>query len=356
MTVVFSGIQPSGETHIGNYLGAIRHWAVDQHEHQSYYCVVDLHSLTLPHDPVELRSKTLAMATMLVACGLDPDVCTIFVQSHVPEHPRLTWLLECTASIGELQRMTQFKDKSSRNTGEFISAGLLTYPALMAADILLYDTNRVPVGDDQRQHIELARDVAIRFNSRYGSTFVVPEASIPRAGARVMDLQEPTNKMSKSVESPQGTVMVLDPPEVIERKLSRAVTDSDGEVRFDVAEKPGVSNLLSILAASTGEPIETLAAAIHAVRAAQEGHRCRAHRGAAADPRALHRARRRSRRDDRGAAQGSRQGARRRRRHLRARPLRHRPPRRLIFLVLLHLCDANAPRKPAGRPSRRRRL
>ena len=259
MTVVFSGIQPSGETHIGNYLGAIRHWAVDQHEHQSYYCVVDLHSLTLPHDPVELRNKTLAMATMLVACGLDPEVCTLFVQSHVAEHTRLTWLLECTASIGELQRMTQFKDKSSRKTGEFISAGLLTYPALMAADILLYDTDRVPVGDDQRQHIELARDVAMRFNSRYGDTFVVPEAAIPRAGARVMDLQEPTNKMSKSVESPQGTVMVLDPPDVIERKVSRAVTDSDGVVRFDVAEKPGVSNLLSILAASTGESPETLA-------------------------------------------------------------------------------------------------
>jgi tryptophanyl-tRNA synthetase len=259
MTVVFSGIQPSGETHIGNYLGASRHWAVDQHEHQSYYCVVDLHSLTLPHDPVELRNKTLAMATMLVACGLDPEVCTLFVQSHVAEHTRLTWLLECTASIGELQRMTQFKDKSSRKTGEFISAGLLTYPALMAADILLYDTDRVPVGDDQRQHIELARDVAMRFNSRYGDTFAVPEAAIPRAGARVMDLQEPTNKMSKSVESPQGTVMVLDPPDVIERKVSRAVTDSDGVVRFDVAEKPGVSNLLSILAASTGESPETLA-------------------------------------------------------------------------------------------------
>jgi len=259
MTVVFSGIQPSGDTHIGNYLGAIRHWAVDQHAHTSYYCVVDLHSLTLPHDPAELRSKTLAMATMLVACGLDPDVCTIFVQSHVPEHPRLAWLLECTASIGELQRMTQFKDKSARNTGEFISAGLLTYPTLMASDIVLYDTNRVPVGDDQRQHIELARDVAIRFNSRYGQTFVVPEAAIPRAGARVMDLQEPTNKMSKSVESPQGTVMVLDPPEVIERKISRAVTDSDGVVRFDVAEKPGVSNLLSILGASTGESPEALA-------------------------------------------------------------------------------------------------
>jgi len=259
MTVVFSGIQPSGETHIGNYLGAIRHWAVDQHEHQSYYCVVDLHSLTLPHDPVELQNKTLAMATMLVACGLDPDVCTLFVQSHVAEHTRLAWLLECTASIGELQRMTQFKDKSSRKTGEFISAGLLTYPTLMAADILLYDTNRVPVGDDQRQHIELARDVAIRFNSRYGDTFVVPEAAIPRAGARVMDLQDPTNKMSKSVESPQGTVMVLDPPDVIERKVSRAVTDSDGVVRFDVAQKPGVSNLLSILAASTGESPEALA-------------------------------------------------------------------------------------------------
>ena len=259
MTVVFSGIQPSGETHIGNYLGAIRHWAVDQHEHQSYYCVVDLHSLTLPHDPVELRNKTLAMATMLVACGLDPDVCTLFVQSHVAEHTRLAWLLECTASIGELQRMTQFKDKSNRKTGEFISAGLLTYPTLMAADILLYDTNRVPVGDDQRQHIELARDVSIRFNSRYGDTFVVPEAAITRAGARVMDLQEPVNKMSKSVDSPQGTVMVLDPPDVIERKVSRAVTDSDGVVRFDVAAKPGVSNLLSILAASTGDSPEALA-------------------------------------------------------------------------------------------------
>ena len=259
MTVVFSGIQPSGETHIGNYLGAIRHWAVDQHEHTSYYCVVDLHSLTTPHDPVELRSKSLAMATMLVACGLDPDVCTIFVQSHVAEHTRLAWLLECTASIGELQRMTQFKDKSARASGEFVSAGLLTYPTLMAADIVLYDTDRVPVGDDQRQHIELARDVAIRFNSRYGETFVIPQAAIPRTGARVMDLQEPTNKMSKSVDSPQGTVMVLDPPEVIERKLSRAVTDSDGEVRFDVAAKPGVSNLLSILAASTGENVEVLA-------------------------------------------------------------------------------------------------
>ena len=180
MTVVFSGIQPSGETHIGNYLGAIRHWAVDQHEHTSYYCVVDLHSLTTPHDPAELRSKSLAMATMLVACGLDPDVCTIFVQSHVAEHTRLAWLLECTASIGELQRMTQFKDKSARTSGEFISAGLLTYPTLMAADIVLYDTDRVPVGEDQRQHIELARDVAIRFNSRYGETFVVPQAAIPK--------------------------------------------------------------------------------------------------------------------------------------------------------------------------------
>ena len=261
MTVVFSGIQPSGDTHIGNYLGAIRHWVVDQHEDQAYYCVVDLHSLTLPHDPVALRSKTLAMATMLVAAGLDPDVCTIFVQSHVVEHPRLTWLLECTASIGELQRMTQFKDKSARNAGEFISAGLLTYPTLMAADILLYDTNRVPVGDDQRQHIELTRDVAIRFNSRYGDTFVVPDAAIPKEGARVMDLQEPTNKMSKSVDSPQGTVMVLDSPDVIERKVSRAVTDSEGEVRFDVVEKPGVSNLLSILAAATDRSPDDCAAA-----------------------------------------------------------------------------------------------
>lgn len=259
MTRVFSGIQPTGDTHLGNYLGALRNWVVDQHEHDSLYCVVDLHALTIPQDPAELRGKTLNMATMLVAVGLDPDVCTLLVQSHVPEHSRLAWLLECTASVGELQRMTQFKDKSAKQGTDFVSAGLLTYPALMAADIVLYDTDRVPVGDDQRQHLELTRDVAIRFNSRYGDTFVVPEAAIPRAGARVMDLQEPTRKMSKSSDSPQGTVLVLDPPEVVSRKVKRAVTDSSGEVRYDPANQPGVANLLSILAACTASTPEAVA-------------------------------------------------------------------------------------------------
>jgi tryptophanyl-tRNA synthetase len=188
---------------------------------------------------------------ILVAAGLDPAACTLFVQSQVPQHARLAWLMECTASFGELSRMTQFKEKGER--AEFTSAGLFTYPALMAADILLYDTDKVPVGDDQRQHLELARDVATRFNHRYGDTFVVPEAAIPPVGARIMDLQEPTRKMSKSVDSPQGTILVLDPPKTIEKKIKRAVTDNDGEVRYDPEGKPGVANLLSILGAVTGE-------------------------------------------------------------------------------------------------------
>jgi tryptophanyl-tRNA synthetase len=249
MSRVFSGIQPTGELHLGNYLGAVRRWVSDQHEADSFYCVVDLHALTVPQDPAELRAKTLQLAQLLLAIGLDPAVCTLFVQSHVPEHARLAWLMECTASVGELRRMTQFKDKGDR--AEFISAGLFTYPALMAADILLYDADRVPVGDDQRQHLELARDLALRFNSRYGETFVVPEHAIPPVGARIMDLQEPTRKMSKSVDSPQGTVLVLDPPEVVTKKLKRAVTDTEAEVRFDPEVKPGVSNLLSILGAVT---------------------------------------------------------------------------------------------------------
>jgi tryptophanyl-tRNA synthetase len=257
MTRVLSGIQPTGETHLGNYLGAISNWVRDQHAHDAYHPIVDLHALTIPQDPATLRQKTLNMATMLLACGLDPTVCTLFVQSHVPEHPQLAWLMECTVSLGELQRMTQFKDKSAKQSGEFISAGLLTYPALQAADILLYDAHLVPVGDDQRQHVELTRDVAIRFNHRYGDTFVVPEATVPTAGARVMDLQEPRNKMSKSADSPQGTVLVLDPPEVILRKFKRAVTDSGSDVVYDVENKPGVANLLSILAAATGRtPLE----------------------------------------------------------------------------------------------------
>jgi tryptophanyl-tRNA synthetase len=258
MARVFSGIQPTGEVHLGNLLGAIRNWVVDQHDADSLYCVVDLHALTIPKEPGEVRDSTLRMAQMLMAIGLDPDVCTLFVQSHVPEHTELSWLLECTVSFGELRRMTQFKDKSDR--ADFISGALFTYPALMAADILLYDTDRVPVGDDQRQHLELARDVAERYNARYGDTFVIPQAAIPRAGARVMDLQDPTSKMSKSSSSPQGIVGLLDDLKSIEKKIMRAVTDTGSEVHYDVAAKPGVSNLLSILAACTGRTPEDAAA------------------------------------------------------------------------------------------------
>jgi tryptophanyl-tRNA synthetase len=257
MARVFSGIQPSGDLHLGNYLGALRRFVAEQDEHESIFCIVDLHALTLPKDPVALREATLATGALYLAAGLDPARSTLFVQSAVHEHAELAWLIECTVSVGELSRMTQFKEKAERR--EFVSAGLFTYPALMAADILLYDTDRVPVGDDQRQHLELTRDAATRFNSRYGQTFVVPVAAIPTAGARIMDLQDPTSKMSKSVESPQGTVLVLDEPKVIERKIKRAVTDTDAEVRFDPAEKPGVSNLLSILAAATGEEPKALA-------------------------------------------------------------------------------------------------
>jgi tryptophanyl-tRNA synthetase len=256
---VLSGIQPSGAVQLGNLLGALRNWVDDQHQADSFYCVVDLHALTVPQDPEELRRRTLELARLLVAVGLDPDVCTLFVQSHVPEHAQLAWLMECTASMGELRRMTQFKEKSDGK--DFISAGLFTYPALMAADILLYDATRVPVGDDQRQHLELTRDLAERFNARYGETFVVPEAAIPRAGARVMDLQHPERKMSKSADSPQGTVLVLEDLAAVEKKFKRAVTDSENEVRYDVAAKPGVSNLLSILGAATGRSPEEVAGA-----------------------------------------------------------------------------------------------
>src|SRR3954449_9839922 len=262
MTRVLSGIQPTGGVHLGNYVGAIRHWAREQHTTDAFHPVVDLHALTIPRDPDELRTSTLETAMMLIACGLDPDVCTLFVQSHVPEHPQLAWLLECTASMGELRRMTQFKDKASKGGEESARVGLFTYPTLMAADILLYDADQVPVGEDQRQHLELTRDLAIRFNSRYGDTFVVPAHAIPKAGARVMDLQNPTAKMSKSSESPQGTVLVLDPPEVIRRKFKRAVTDSGTEIVYDPDTKPGVSNLLSILAAVRGGTPEAAAEGI----------------------------------------------------------------------------------------------
>jgi tryptophanyl-tRNA synthetase len=257
MARVFSGIQPTGDLHLGNYLGAVRRWATEQRDHEALYCVVDLHALTIRRDPEELRRKTRDLTLLLVAAGLDPDVVILFAQSQVREHTELSWIMECTAAFGELQRMTQWKDKSKR--AEFVSAGLFTYPALQAADILLYDTDEVPVGDDQRQHIELARDLAIRFNSRYGDTLVVPKHVIAPIGARVMDLQNPTNKMSKSLESPQGTIEVLDDPKDIVKKIKRAVTDSDGEVRWDPEGKPGVSNLLSILGACLGTEPKSLA-------------------------------------------------------------------------------------------------
>jgi tryptophanyl-tRNA synthetase len=257
MARVFSGIQPTGEVHLGNYLGAVRRWVGSQHEDDAFYCIVDLHALTVPKDPGELRDKSLEVTQVLVAAGLDPDVVTLFAQSQVPEHTELGWVMECTAAFGELRRMVQFKEKADR--AEFVSAGLFTYPALQAADILLYDTDEVPVGDDQRQHLELARDLAIRFNSRYGDTFVVPAHAIPKVAARVMDLQAPERKMSKSVDSPQGTVLVLDDRADIERKFKRAVTDSEAEVRYDPEAKPGVSNLLTILAAATDDDPVTLA-------------------------------------------------------------------------------------------------
>ena len=256
MTRVFSGIQPSGELHVGNYLGALRQWAVDQYEADSLYCVVDLHGITVEHDPADLRNRTLGTAIGLLAAGLDPDVCTIFVQSHVHQHTELSWLLECTATTGELGRMTQFKEKSRGL--ESVRAGLMTYPVLMAADILIYDTDRVPVGDDQRQHLELARDLAIRFNSRYGTTFVVPAAAIPKVAARVMDLQHPMRKMSKSVESALGTVNVLDTPDEIAVKVRKAVTDTTGEVRYDTEQQPGLANLIELLAAATSRSIDDI--------------------------------------------------------------------------------------------------
>ena len=260
MARVFSGIKPTGDVHLGNLLGALNNWVALQDQADSVYCVVDLHALTVPHDPEALRADTLSLAQVLFAVGLDSDRSTVFVQSHVHEHTECAWIMECTAAFGELRRMTQFKDKSE--SASFISGGLFTYPALQSSDILLYDTDQVPVGEDQRQHVELTRDIAIRFNHRFGETFVVPEAVIPPTGAKVMDLQNPTSKMSKSDESPQGTIRVLDDPAVIEKKVKRSVTDSDSEVRFDPAEKPGVSNLLSILGAATGQTPQVAAEGI----------------------------------------------------------------------------------------------
>ncbi|MBO7939593.1 tryptophan--tRNA ligase [Streptomyces antibioticus] len=258
MARVFSGIKPTGHLTLGNYLGAMRRWAeVDQHRADAVFCVVDLHALTVEHDPARVRRLSRQAATLLLAAGLDPELCTVFVQSHVDEHARLSYLLECVATDGEMRRMIQYKEKAARERerGGSVRLSLLTYPVLMAADILAYGTDEVPVGDDQTQHVELARDLAVRFNQRYGHTFVVPRATPPGVAARVMNLQEPGSKMGKSEDTGPGIVYLLDEPDVVRKKVMRAVTDSGREVVYDRAGRPGVANLLEILAACTdGNP------------------------------------------------------------------------------------------------------
>jgi tryptophanyl-tRNA synthetase len=256
---VLSGIQPTADSfHIGNYLGAVRQWVALQDTHDTVYCVVDLHAITVPQKPAELRRRTRVAAAQLFAAGLDPDRSIVFVQSHVPEHAELEWVLACQTGFGEASRMTQFKDKSAKGGADTASVGLFTYPILQAADILIYDADQVPVGEDQRQHLELTRDLAQRFNHRYGTTFVVPGPYILPEVAKITDLQDPSIKMSKSSSSPQGIVDVLEEPGSIRRKIMRAVTDADGEVRADEEAKPGVTNLLRIYSALSGEPIPSL--------------------------------------------------------------------------------------------------
>jgi tryptophanyl-tRNA synthetase len=256
---VFSGIQATGEKHIGNYIGAMRQYVRTQDEGDAFFCIVDLHSITVDYDPADLHERTLDLAALLFAVGLEPDRSTLFLQSHVTAHAEAAWLLSSVTGFGQLGRMTQFKEKGEGRA--FVSAGLFTYPVLMAGDILLYEADIVPVGDDQRQHVELARDVAERFNSRYGETFKVPRGVYPEVGARIMDLQEPAKKMSTTGGTAQGTVLVLDPPEVIRRKFKTAVTDSGRDVRYAPDEKPGVSNLIEILAVSSGRAIPEVEAA-----------------------------------------------------------------------------------------------
>ncbi len=251
---IFSGIQPSGSLTLGNYLGAVKNWAALQEEYNCYYCVVDLHAITVRQNAAELRKRTLDVMSLIVAAGVDPEQNTVYMQSHVSAHAELAWLLNCYTYMGELSRMTQFKEKSLK-VGDNINAGLFTYPVLMAADILLFQANLVPVGVDQKQHLELTRDVAARFNNLYGDVFTIPEPYIPKAGAKIMSLQEPEKKMSKSDENENAYIALLDPPETIVRKIKRAVTDSDGEIRF-AEDKPGVSNLLNIYAVITGQTAE----------------------------------------------------------------------------------------------------
>jgi tryptophanyl-tRNA synthetase len=255
---IFSGIQPTGEKHFGNYSGGFRQYAATQEEGDAFFCIVDLHSITVEHDPRELHDSTLDLAAILFATGLDPDRSTVFVQSHVTAHPEAAWLLSSVASYGQLGRMIQFKEKSERQ--DFVSAGLFTYPVLMAGDILLYQADLVPIGDDQKQHLELARDIAERFNHRYGETFKVPAARFPETGGRIMDLQEPDRKMSTTDSQPAGKVLLTDTPDTIRKKLKSAVTDSGTDVRYDPEQKPGISNLLEIMSVATGDPIPELEA------------------------------------------------------------------------------------------------
>ena len=256
---VFSGIQPTADSfHLGNYLGAVRQWVALQETHDAIYCVVDLHAITLPQDPAQLRRRTRVAAAQLFAAGLDPDRCIVFVQSHVAEHTELAWVLSCLTGFGEASRMTQFKDKAARGGAAQASVGLFSYPILQAADILLYQTDQVPVGEDQRQHLELSRDLATRFNHRFGPTLTVPAAYIMPEVAKITDLQDPAAKMSKSSSSPQGIVDILDEPDVIRRKISRAVTDTGSGVQADETNKPGITNLLRIYSALAGETAAAL--------------------------------------------------------------------------------------------------
>ena len=256
---VLSGIQPTGDIHIGNYIGALQHWVSDQDVNDAFYCLVDLHSITMSiPEPEVLRRKTVEAAAILLAVGIDPEKSTLFVQSHVHEHAELAWILNSFTAYGELRRMTQFKEKGKRQ--DFVSAGLFDYPVLQAADILIYQADRVPVGEDQRQHIELTRDVASRFNQRYGETFVLPEPAIPPVGAKIMDLQNPAAKMSKSADSPHGTLLVNDSPEEIQRKIRTAVTDSGRDIVFRPEEKPAISNLLTIYSVVAAKPVAELEA------------------------------------------------------------------------------------------------
>lgn len=248
---IFSGIQPSGELTLGSYLGAIKNWVELEEDYNCYYCIVDMHAITVRQTPADLRRRTLEQLAQYIACGLDPEKNTIFIQSHVPAHAELAWVLNCYTMFGELSRMTQFKDKSSKNA-ENINAGLFTYPALMAADILLYQADLVPVGQDQKQHVELCRDISNRFNGVYGDVFTIPEPYIPKVGARIMSLTSPENKMSKSDKDPGGCIYLMQKPEDILRCFKRAVTDSETTVRYDVASKPGVSNLMQIYSVATG--------------------------------------------------------------------------------------------------------